>query len=115
MWRSQSRFPARIRSGRSWNLAAAVVDGKPYVTLEGYADWPPVPVPERHTGAWAMKLKELEAAHARLCGKFDGLAEDLLRKDIPGQNYSYRVLLRGIANHSLYHAGQIGLLKKAAL
>jgi len=94
------------------NEVLEVLDGKQYVSLQGDADWPPVLEPT--PSAWDAKMRELAASQARLSKKFDTLSDDELRAKVPGQDYSWRVLLRGIANHTLYHAGQIGLLKKAA-
>ncbi len=36
-----------------------------------------------------------------------------LEDRVPGKNYVYRHMLSGVAAHDAYHAGQIGLLKKA--
>lgn len=94
------------------NLTLEVLDGKPYASLQGDADWPRVSA--HSEAAWDATVKELAASHARLCSQIDTLSDDQLRANIPGADYPWRVLLRGIANHSLYHAGQIGLLKKAA-
>jgi len=43
-----------------------VIDGKPYVTLKGDADWPPM------SGVWSEAVARLEAAHAKLIEKLDG-------------------------------------------
>jgi len=94
------------------NEAIQALDGKPYVTLKGDADWPRVS--DRSSSAWDATVKELAASHARLCSLIDALSDERLRENIPGVDYPWRVLLRGIAEHNLYHAGQIGLLKKAA-
>lgn len=94
------------------NETLEVLDGKPYASLQGDADWPPVL--EKSPQAWDATVKELAASHARLSKRLDTLSDHELRANVPGQDYSWRVLLRGIANHTLYHAGQIGLLKKAA-
>jgi hypothetical protein len=94
------------------NEVLEVLGGNPYVSLQGDADWPPVR--DRSSPRWDATVKELAASHARLCSRIDTISDDQLRGNVPGQEYSWRVLLRGIANHTLYHAGQIGLLKKVA-
>jgi len=94
------------------NETLEVLGGKPYVSLQGDADWPPVT--DKSSQAWDATVKSLAASHARLTARLDTVADEDLRRNVPGQEYAWRVLLRGIANHSLYHAGQIGLLKKAA-
>lgn len=93
----------------AWQKAAiAVMDGASYVTLTGDADWPPV------ESKWEEAVAELESSHAALLERLDVASDERLKENLPGVDYSWRVLLRGIAAHSLYHAGQIGLLKKAA-
>ncbi len=87
--------------------AIAVVDGKQYESLKDDADWPPI------NGAWTDAVARLEASHATLIGKIAGLSDDALKGHRPGDKYPLRILLRGIAEHDLYHAGQIGLLKRA--
>jgi len=36
-----------------------------------------------------------------------------MKGTIPDREWPLRVLLRGIGEHNLYHAGQIGILKRA--
>ncbi len=85
-----------------------VIDGEPYVTLSGEKDWPPV------SGTWENALTELQSSHQQICNKLPSFSQEFLKENVPGADYAWRVLLRGIASHSLYHAGQIGLLKAAA-
>jgi hypothetical protein len=94
------------------NETLAVIDGKPSVTLTGDADWPPVLEPT--PSAWDATLKNLSASYAQLCEKIDMLSNDELRAKLHGKDWALQVMLRGIAEHTLYHAGQIGLLKKLA-
>jgi hypothetical protein len=94
------------------NEVAAGLDGKSYVTLSGDADWRPVT--DKSQAVWDATVKELAASHERLCDKIAGLSDDRLRAKVEGKDWDLRVVLRGIASHSLYHAGQIGLLKRAA-
>jgi len=50
-----------------------------------------------------------------LVATLPGLAESR-RHDhqVPGKRYDFYHMLHGIAQHELYHAGQIAILKKAA-
>jgi uncharacterized damage-inducible protein DinB len=90
------------------NLALGVLGGNLYSTLKGDADWPPA------TGSWEEAVARLEAVHATLIEKVEKLSDERLNGKIPIADYSMKVLLRGIGEHNLYHAGQIGLLKRAA-
>lgn len=90
------------------NLAIGVIGGNLYATLKGDADWPPV------AGTWEAAVEALETSHAKLVAKIEPLSDERLKGTLPVADYTLRVMLRGIASHSLYHAGQIGLLKAAA-
>ena len=74
-------------------------------------DWPPV----RDTGqvAWRSALADLERGHLQLRQSIALLADDQLSGKAPGKDYSLYVMLHGVVQHDLYHAGQIALLKKA--
>jgi hypothetical protein len=41
------------------------------------------------------------------------LPEARLRERVPGKRYDFYFMLHGVAQHALYHAGQIAILKKA--
>jgi hypothetical protein len=41
------------------------------------------------------------------------LAPERLEEVVPSMGYSVYVMLLGVAQHALYHAGQIAILKKA--
>jgi len=41
------------------------------------------------------------------------LSESRLRDRVPGKRYDFCHMLHGVAQHELYHAGQIAILKKA--
>ncbi len=70
--------------------------------------------------AWADVRTRLERRQAELLeavagfdpGRLDEAVDPKNRKDTSGP-VSFRALLSGVAQHSAYHAGQIGLLKKA--
>ncbi len=40
-------------------------------------------------------------------------SEDDLEKTVPGREFPWFIVLHGIVHHSLYHSGQIAMLKKA--
>jgi uncharacterized damage-inducible protein DinB len=75
-------------------------------------DWPPTPKPSG--AAWAAALADLQAAHDRLLAAIRRLGEEDLEGPVPGKDYTKYILLHGLLQHTLYHMGQIGLLKRAA-
>lgn len=81
-------------------------------------DWPPIP--PTTAVAWEQTLATLAQAHAELLTTVAQLSStDLDRqlgatRDRPqGAGVSYYVMLHGLAQHNLYHAGQLALLRKA--
>lgn len=82
-------------------------------------DWPGVPAPTAE--AWAQALSRLEAAHDALVATVKALPESKLfeptndpRNRETGAGVSYYVLLHGIVQHDVYHAGQIAIVRKGA-
>ena len=82
-------------------------------------DWPDVPSPTPE--AWKAALDRLEAAHKSLVAAVKSLPESRLfeptndpRSREVGTGVSHYVLLHGIVQHDVYHAGQIALVKKGA-
>ncbi|SFQ66059.1 DinB family protein [Hymenobacter arizonensis] len=82
-------------------------------------DWPPQPQTPTEAD-WQASLAALQAAHEQLLTVGATVADGAL--DIPlgptfenseGPGYTPYVMLHGVAQHYLYHAGQIALLRKA--
>lgn len=79
---------------------------------EGTANFPLVP--ERATeGAWRKAVAHAKRTHDVLVKTVAGLPESRLRERVPGKKYDFYFMLHGVAQHELYHAGQIAILKKA--
>ncbi len=49
----------------------------------------------------------------RLAGAIEGFADARLEEVVPGREYDFYYLFHGIVQHSLYHGGQIAMLKRA--
>jgi len=83
------------------------------VKVTGELDFPPVTDPSE-TG-WQQSLKRLETAESELRKTALQIPESRLEEPaVEGGSLVY-VQLHGVVQHSLYHAGQIVLLKKALL
>jgi uncharacterized damage-inducible protein DinB len=61
--------------------------------------------------AWQRMLELLENRHIELEQAVEKLPEDRLDEKIIGENTFY-LLLHGVVQHDLFHAGQIAILKK---
>ena len=88
-------------------LAGEVIDQVP-----DEVDWP-------HPGdgtpaSWDAIRRELDERHARLESAVAALPESRLGEPVGARDYDVQYMLHGILQHTLYHAGQIALLKKAA-
>jgi len=73
-------------------------------------DYPPVPQPT--AAAWEEAKKGLMEAHDRLVARVARLSSSDLDAPVPGRGFPARFLVRGAIRHTVYHSGQIGLLRK---
>ncbi|HEX9654324.1 MAG TPA: DinB family protein [bacterium] len=73
-------------------------------------DWPPVR--ETSVPAWQKTQAALQQAHETLVQTILQMSDPQLETKAPGQDTSIYVMLHGLIQHDLYHAGQISLLKK---
>ena len=70
-------------------------------------------VPKVTEAAWYKAVAETKRTHGKLVKTVAALPESRLRERVPGKRYDFYHMLQGIAQHELYHAGQIAILKKA--
>jgi uncharacterized damage-inducible protein DinB len=75
-------------------------------------DWPKTG--ETSEAAWKRASEKLLRAHAELAEVIRQLPEARLEEAAPEHDYSVYVMLHGVVEHLLYHAGQMAILKKAA-
>ena len=82
------------------------------VSITPEQDWPPVR--NMSESAWREAVESLVDARSRLRGVVQGLRDDQLdEKPVKRTENSRYVMLHGLVQHDLYHAGQIAVLKKA--
>ena len=65
--------------------------------------------------AWRTALARVRRVHEELVAAVATLLESRLYEMVPGKegaHYTFYYMLQGVAQHELYHAGQIALLKK---
>jgi hypothetical protein len=75
------------------------------------SDWFPTPAPPTDV-RWRQDVRLLGELHRRLRSAVADLTDADLRGRVPGGKETVGRLVRGIAAHDLYHAGQIQLLKR---
>ena len=94
----------------AWEDAVRRRLGEESVSLDGEADWPPVR--EVSEAAWRATLARLESGNRRLREAIAGFPAERLDEVRPDSGQTYYLLMHGLIQHDIYHAGQIGLLKK---
>jgi uncharacterized damage-inducible protein DinB len=77
----------------------------------GRANFPPVSRPAE--AAWRKAMRATKRTHDVLVATVAALPAARLGDRVPGKRYDFYHMLHGIAQHELYHAGQIAILKKA--
>jgi len=98
----------------AWDRAAIVRIGGNKCQPTGTDNFP-LPPPRPTAAAWQKAIKQAKQTHDALVKQVASLSEEQLRTRCPGKRYDLYHLLHGVAQHELYHAGQIAILKKAAL
>ena len=73
------------------------------------------PVKDKSAAAWKQAGAHLKKTHGALVKTAAGLSDERLNERVPGKKYNLRFMLDGVAQHELYHAGQIAILKKTRL
>lgn len=95
---------------RAWNAAVLRRIRGEVVELSDAEDWPAVT--NRGDEAWDDTMRSLTLAHAKVYNAVLGMTDARLEETVPGKPYNFYYMLHGLAQHNLYHAGQIALLKK---
>jgi uncharacterized damage-inducible protein DinB len=84
--------------------------GEVVIDLPAHLDWPSVT--DTSETAWQQAVEHLFQSKQQLHRVISQLDDERLNDPVPGKDYSVYVLLHGVIQHNLYHAGQIAVLKK---
>ncbi len=105
---------------RSWTLEVLrrAEGGVPAEPTDG--DWPAMPSPA-DDAAWRDTLRSLDEAHTALARFVAQMSEEARAarvkdrpSDPPGHAITQRGMIRSLAEHDVYHTGQLALLKRLA-
>ena len=91
-------------------VASQRLKGEP-VAEPMFGDWPAVS--DKSPESWEKALTRLGSAQDELITQISRLSESALQETAAGTDYSVYFMLHGVIQHTLYHAGQIALLKRA--
>jgi uncharacterized damage-inducible protein DinB len=96
-----------------WDDAALRrLDGKKWQPTD-LANFPPVIKPTET--AWRKAITETRRTHDTLVKTVAALPDLRLGERVPGKRYDFYHMLHGIAQHELYHSGQIAILKNVGV
>jgi DinB superfamily len=97
----------------AWAQAAlAATNGVPMPNmLAPEKDWPAVH--DASSSHWEAAVSHMFASGEALSLAMGQFGDDRLAETVPGRRYDFYYLFHGVVQHSLYHGGQIALLKKA--
>ncbi|MFQ6053169.1 MAG: DinB family protein [Candidatus Bathyarchaeia archaeon] len=84
-------------------------EGMPSIELGSEKDWPQMGETER---GWTAAVEGLRKSHDGIVDALASFECSRLGGAVPGRSYTYRKMLHGIADHNLYHAGQIAVLRR---
>jgi uncharacterized damage-inducible protein DinB len=61
---------------------------------------------------WQTIKDDLQRSQTELLALVEQMQESMLSSQVEGRKYNFRLLLQGIAQHDIYHSGQISMIKK---
>jgi uncharacterized damage-inducible protein DinB len=97
----------------AWQSAALhAVEGQAMPELAGREDWPVTGSTDQD---WRAAVAELDRINGELASAVAKCPDERLAENVPGRDHSFYSLLHGVVQHNLYHAGQIAILKAAAM
>lgn len=94
----------------AWESAVLTRLGGRYVSEPDEGDFPAVT--DTSDGAWQAALAQLDATHRKLRDAVSRLDDERLNQRLAEGKPTAYFTINGVIQHTLYHAGQIVLLKK---
>jgi uncharacterized damage-inducible protein DinB len=97
----------------AWDDAVRRRTGGKAVTLTDAENFPVVK--DTSEAAWKGAVEHAKKVHAELASAVAAFPDARLQEQVPGKTekyYNFFYMFSGIAQHEIYHAGQIALLKK---
>lgn len=64
---------------------------------------------------WQSIKDGLQKSQTTLLQAIETMPEDQLKSIVEGRKYNFRLMLQGIVQHDIHHAGQISIIKKLVI
>jgi uncharacterized damage-inducible protein DinB len=90
----------------------SAIEGVP-MPQTGSEEWGWPPLHDDSETAWIAAQDQLFRNVEKLAEAIEQFDDAKLQQTVPGRSYDFYYLFHGIVQHSLYHGGQIAILKKA--
>ena len=78
------------------------------IVIDGPNDWTEIHIGDQH--AWERLKKELQDTQKDLLNLLNSASDALLVQKVPGKDYRFGPILSSVAEHDIYHLGQIALV-----
>jgi len=103
---------AWVRAPRAAMTGTAMpgLDKTDHIAAE--VDWPSVRATAK--ADWEAAKKSVFEAAGEIAAAIENFGDSRLRETVPGRKYDFYFLLHGVVQHTLYHTGQMAVLKKGS-
>lgn len=78
------------------------------IVIDGENDWDAVHI--SNSEEWEALKAKLQTTQDNLLQKLSQETDAILQKKVPGKDYAFGPILTSIAQHDIYHLGQIAML-----
>lgn len=78
------------------------------IVMDGENDWDAVHI--KNEEEWNLLKRKLQNSQDTLIQKLSEQTDELLLRKVPGKEYTFGPVLTSVAQHDIYHLGQIAML-----
>lgn len=90
-----------LRRLRGESVSSSLPPSEDFPTIQDHSE-----------SAWSDTLGEFKKIHEAVVSEAAQMSASRVLETVPGADYSFGFMLSGIAQHLVYHAGQIRMLQK---
>ncbi|MDB4291858.1 DinB family protein [Maribacter sp.] len=78
------------------------------IEMDSDTDWTPIQIENQQQ--WEGLKQQLVNTQTKILSLLHATDDAILSKQVPGKNYTFSPILTSIAQHDIYHLGQIAML-----